>query len=89
MKKVKGFLVIESFIAIIIAVIAVSCFYITVAESQKNGREMELKTDRVYAYHVLKANNLDQITVHDHVYERIGQHYLNDKNTNQKYKIAD
>ena len=50
---------------------------------------MELKTDRVYAYHVLKANNLDQITVHDHVYERIGQHYLNDKNTNQKYKIAD
>ena len=50
---------------------------------------MELKTDRVYAYHVLKANNLDQITVHDHVYERIGQHYLNDKNTNQKYTIAD
>ncbi|HJF39895.1 MULTISPECIES: hypothetical protein [Lactobacillus] len=89
MKKVKGFFIFESAIAIIISLFAVSCLYLTVAESQKNGREMELKTDRVYAYHVLKANNLDQITVHDHVYERIGQHYLNDKNTNQKYKIAD
>lgn len=89
MKKVKGFLIFESAIAIIISVVAVSCLYLTVAECQKNGQEIELKTDRIYAYHVLKTNDLDQITVHDHVYERVGQHYLNDKTTNQKFKVKD
>lgn len=87
MKKVKGFFIFESIVAIIISLVAVSCLYLTVAESRKNGREMELKTDRMYAYHVLKTNDLDQVVVHDHIYERAGQQYLNDKTTNQKFKI--
>ena len=42
MRKAKGFLMAESLVALIIATVAVSCLYLTVAESQKNGREIEL-----------------------------------------------
>lgn len=42
MRKVKGFLMAESIVALIIATVAVSCMYLTVAESQENGREIEI-----------------------------------------------
>lgn len=78
---------VESCIAIFIALLAVDCFYLIVFACQKNKQEMELRTDRIYAYHVLKENDLEQIEVHDHIYERIGNKYLNDKSTNEKFKI--
>lgn len=89
MIKVKGFLVIESFIAIIIAMIAVSCFYITVAENQKNGREMELKTDRAYAYHILTKTDLEQVTVHDRIYQKAGRNHVWDATTKQTFAVKE
>lgn len=70
MTKVRGFLIEESLVALVIAMVAVSCLYLTVSENKKNEREMELKTDRVYAEYVLKKCKLDQITVHGRLYRR-------------------
>ncbi|WP_297951456.1 hypothetical protein [uncultured Lactobacillus sp.] len=89
MIKLKGFLVIESFIAIIIAVIAVSCLYVTVAENQKNGRELELKTDRAYAYHILNKTDLKQIMVHNRIYQKAGHHHVWDTTTEQTFAVKE
>lgn len=89
MRKTKGFLMAESLVALIIATVAVSCLYLTVAESQKNGREIELKTDRAYAYHVLKESNLDQVTVHDRIYEKVGHNYVYDRDAKQEFVVED
>lgn len=70
MMKVKGFLIEESLVAIMIAMFAVSCLFLTVSENKKNEREMELRADRIYAKHVLKKCKLDQVTVHDRLYRR-------------------
>lgn len=86
--RIKGFLMMESFMAIMIATIAVSCLYLTVAENQKNGREIELKTDRAYAYHVLTESNLDQVMVHDRIYEEAGHNYVYDRDAKQKFAVA-
>lgn len=87
MRKIKGFLVFESFIAIIISIIAVSCFYFTVAENQKNGQQMELKTDHAYAYHVFQESKTKEIMVHDHLYEKVGRNRIYDKKTEQQFII--
>lgn len=89
MKRVKGFLMAESVIALMIATIAVSCLYLIVSEGQKNGKEIELKTDRVYAYHVLNESNLDQVVVHDRIYEKAGHSYVYDRDAKQRFKIKD
>ena len=89
MRKAKGFLMTESIVALIIATVAVSCLYLTVAESQKNGREIELKTDRAYAYHVLKESNLYQVTVHDRIYEKVGHNYVYDRDAKQEFVVED
>ncbi len=47
MRKVKGFLMAESIVALIIATVAVSCMYLMVAESQENGREIEQNRSRL------------------------------------------
>lgn len=89
MIKVKGFLVIESFIAIIIAVIAVSCLYVTVAENQKNGRKMELRTDRAYAYHVLTKTDVEQVMVHDRIYQKAGHNHVWDATSEQSFTVKE
>lgn len=87
MKKMQGFLMVESMVAIIVSVVAVSCLYLTVAQSQKNGRSLELKTDRAYAYHILTSSHLRQIVVHDRIYEKAGQRRIYDKEAKQEFII--
>lgn len=87
MKRIQGFFMLESCIAIIISVIAVSCFYLTVVESRKNGYKIERKADHAYAYHVLHKNNLDQILVHNRIYKKAGPNYIYDTTNHQKIKI--
>lgn len=87
MKHIQGFFMLESCIAIIISVIAVSCFYLTVVESRKNEHKIELKADYAYAYHVLQKNDIDQILVHDRVYKKAGPNYIYDTTNNQKIKV--
>ena len=89
MRKVKGFLMAESIVALIIATVAVSCMYLMVAESQENGREIELKTDRAYAYHVLQESNLNQVTVHDRIYEKAVHNYVYDRDAKQEFAVED
>lgn len=89
MRRIQGFFMLESCIAIIISVIAVSCFYLTVVENRKNGYEIELKADYAYAYHVLQKNDLDQILVHDRIYKKAGPNYIYDTTNKQKIKIKD
>lgn len=87
MKKMQGFLMVESMVAVIISVVAVSCLYLTVVQSQKNGRSLELKTDRAYAYHIFTSSHLRQIVVHDRIYEKAGQHRIYDKEAKQEFII--
>lgn len=70
MMRIKGFLMTESLIALLISFLAVSTFYLLISEGQKNGRELELKVDEIYAECVLKKSKVDKIIVHDRIYRR-------------------
>lgn len=87
MIKSKGFLMSESMIALIIAFLGVTIFALVVGESRENERNLESKTDRTYAWHVMKKNNLKEVKVHDHVYQPAGNGYVYDTNEKKEYHI--
>lgn len=76
MIKVKGFLLLESLIAIIIAFSGVLLFSLIVCEGQKKAKINEQKTDLAIAKDMMQKNNLKKVMVHNHLY------YLNETNEN-------
>lgn len=86
MGKTKGFLIAESMTGLLVAVIGISIFALIVAQNQKIERAMEAKTDRAYAWHVMREQKLDSVKVHSHVYKLKGS-YVYDTTTRQEYKI--
>ncbi|WP_301049001.1 hypothetical protein [Lactobacillus intestinalis] len=86
MDKIKGFLIAESMTGLMVAVIGVSIFALIVAQNQKIETAMEAKTDRAYAWHVMREHKLDSVKVHSHIYKLKGS-YVYDTTTKQEYKI--
>ncbi|WEV43025.1 hypothetical protein OZX56_05620 [Lactobacillus sp. ESL0684] len=85
--KLKGFLLAESMIALIIAILGVTSIALIVGQSRATERKLELKTDRVYAWHVLKKASLTKIEVHDCVYELAGNQSVYDATNKKIYQI--
>lgn len=64
---------IESITALILAIFGVCSVALIVGESRASERNIELKADRTYAWHVLKKNKLNQVRVHDHIYQNTNE----------------
>lgn len=85
--KLKGFLLAESMVALILAIMGVSSMALIVGDTRATERKIELKTDRIYAWHVLKKNDLKSIMVHDRLYELRGEKSIYDASTKETYYI--
>lgn len=70
MNKVKGFLLLESLTALVIAIIGLSLFTLLICENKKVEKEMERKTDYEMAQHIMRKTDLKEVIIHDQLYER-------------------
>ena len=77
----------ESMIGLMIATISVITLALTVRESRIIERKVEQKTDRTYAWSVLKKHGLKRILIHDHIYELNGNNSIYDMAEKKTYKI--
>ncbi|KJY56399.1 uncharacterized protein JF76_07110 [Lactobacillus kullabergensis] len=86
-RKKSGFLMAESMIGLMIATVGVIMLALTVRESRIIERKVEQKTDRTYAWSVLKKHGLKRILIHDHIYELNGNNSIYDMAEKKTYKI--
>ncbi|RMC55026.1 hypothetical protein [Lactobacillus sp. ESL0261] len=77
----------ESMIGLMIATVGVIMLALTVRESRIIERKVEQKTDRTYAWSVLKKHGLKRILIHDHIYELNGNNSIYDMAEKKTYKI--
>ena len=77
----------ESMIGLMIATVGVITLALTVRESRIIERKVEQKTDRTYAWSVLKKHGLKRILIHDHIYEINGSNSIYDMAEKKTYKI--
>ncbi|KGG55160.1 MULTISPECIES: hypothetical protein [unclassified Lactobacillus] len=77
----------ESMIGLMIATVGVITLALTVRESRIIERKVEQKTDRTYAWSVLKKHGLKRILIHDHIYELNGNNSIYDMAEKKTYKI--
>ena len=71
--KSKGFILLESIIAMFISFLGVTILTLVVVEGKKTEKNIEIHTDRTVAMHMMKENNLNSVKIHDRTY------YLNEK----------
>lgn len=71
--KIKGFIFIESMMALVISFFGVTILALIVVQGQKIEKIMEERTDAKLAERIMKNNDLNSIRIHDHVY------YLNEE----------
>ena len=74
-------------IGLMIATVGVIMLALTVRESRIIERKVEQKTDRTYAWSVLKKHGLKRILIHDHIYEINGNNSIYDMAEKKTYKI--
>ena len=77
----------ESMIGLMIAIVSVITLALTIGESRIIERKVEQKTDRTYAWSVLKKHGLKRILIHDHIYELNGNNSIYDMTEKKTYKI--
>ena len=77
----------ESMIGLMIAIVSVITLALTIRESRIIERKVEQKTDRTYAWSVLKKHGLKRILIHDHIYELNGNNSIYDMAEKKTYKI--
>lgn len=85
--RFNGFLIAESMTALLIAFLGVTALALVVGESRAFESRIERKTDRAYAWNILKANDIKEITVHDHVYRAAGKKGIYDATNKKTYKV--
>lgn len=85
--NLKGFLIVEGMIALVITFLGITIMALVVGQSRALEQKMELKTDRVYAWHVMNKCKLPKMLVHNHVYKLTGSKEIYDTTNNQTYKI--
>ncbi|WP_240400606.1 hypothetical protein [Lactobacillus jensenii] len=69
MKQVKGFLLIEAAISLIILLLCLNLFVYCLTETRKIEANSQIKSDRAYAHYILKKYHLHKIKVHGIEYE--------------------
>lgn len=76
MTKVRGFLMLESMLAILITFLGLMLFSLVVGESEKIEHHSELRADRILAWKMMHQNHLNQVTIHNRVYQINGSDAL-------------
>lgn len=74
-------------IGLIIACIGIATVALIIGESRLIERKIEQKTDRIYAWNVMKKNNVKKVMVHDHLYRFVDNKNILDVKNNKKYEI--
>lgn len=74
-------------IGLMIATVGVIMLALTVRESRIIERKVEQKTDRTYAWSVLKKHGIKRILIHDHIYKLYGNNSIYDESERKIYKI--
>ncbi|MBA1394988.1 hypothetical protein EQ500_14140 [Lactobacillus sp. XV13L] len=69
------------------ALFGVLVMALVVGESRATERTIELKTDRAYAWHVLKKNSLSEVKVHDRIYQPRGEKGVYDATAKKAYRV--
>lgn len=83
----KGFLVAESFVGLFIAILGVSIMATVLAGIKKTEKNIERKTDRAYAWHVMVKNDLKEIEVHSRRYKLVKKDQVYDTYAQKEYEI--
>lgn len=86
-RKQTGFLVAESMTALALAVIGVTLIALIVGQSRLEERNVELKTDQAFAWHIMKKSSLQQIKVHDRIYKAVGDESIFDTVDKKTYQV--
>lgn len=86
-KKKSGFMMAESMVGLMIALVSVTTLALTIRESRVIERRIEQKTDRTYAWSVLKKHEIKRILIHDHIYKLYGNNSIYDESERKIYKI--
>ena len=87
MIKQKGFLVAEGMVGLTIAIMGVMLMAVILNGIHKTEETIEQKTDRTYAWHAMRKNNLNQIEVHSKVYKLIKKDRIYDMDAKKEYEI--
>ncbi|WEV71458.1 hypothetical protein OZY43_03395 [Lactobacillus sp. ESL0785] len=87
MTKVKGFLLAESMVALTLAIMGISLLVLIVGGTRTTEQKIELRTDRAYAWHVMKTNNLEKILVHNRMYHPVGTNGVYDETDQKTYVV--
>lgn len=87
--RLKGFLLAESMVALVLAIMGVSMIALIVGASRVTERQIELKTDRTYAWHALKENDLSKIMVHNRIYQPAGATSVYDTTDKKTYEVKE
>lgn len=74
MNRQRGFLLAESMTALLLAILGVSIFCLIFGQGLQVKEQMEKKTDKALAQHILRQTNLPRVQIHDHIYRREGNH---------------
>lgn len=77
----------ESMTALVITFLGITVMALIFGQSRALEQKMELKVDRVYAWHVMNRCKLTKILVHDHLYQLTGNKEIYDTKDNKTYKI--
>lgn len=77
----------ESFVGLVIAILGVSIMATVLAGIKKTEKNIEQKTDRTYAWHVMTKNNLKEVEVHSRKYKLVKKDRVYDTYTQKEYEI--
>lgn len=66
--KNKGFLMLESLVALVIAICGVMIFSMIVIDGRQTEQRIEQKTDQSLAKRMMKTNKISKVKVHDRIY---------------------
>ncbi|GFZ27129.1 hypothetical protein [Lactobacillus corticis] len=87
--KIRAFLLLESLMALMLALLAATSLMLIVGEGQKVERQAELAADRAFAWHVLRETGASDFMVHDHKYRLQGEKGVFDETSQQAYQVKD
>lgn len=66
--KIRGFLLLESMVALTIAVLGVSIFSLCLGQGKVIEQKMEGKVDQELAAHIMRQSGVKKVVIHDHSY---------------------
>lgn len=68
MKQVKGFVLAECMLSLVITILGLSIFALVLNENHKLAVRKEKETDIALANHIMRETKIKRIVIHDRIY---------------------